>query len=503
MNALGMSLFLLLFLPASPSNYRDLRQPAVAGQFYPADAGRLKLAIQGYLKDAVPPKVEKAIGLIVPHAGYVFSGQICADAYNQVAGQQFDVVIILGTNHTVSTFKGVSVKRRGAYRTPLGDIQVDEPVANALLAQDSDCSDNQAAQEREHSIEVQVPFVQTLFPKARIVPVVVGEPDLTLCSRFGQVLANVLKDRKALVVASSDLSHYPTYADSTYVDRQSLESMVRLDSKGFSGRTQSLMSGRIPNLVTCACGEGPILALLTAARARGATHGVVISYANSGDTALGEESRVVGYGAVAVVAGSGEPDTKALERHRPPAFSPLQASDKKALLRIARETIHRYLSSETTPLVRGVSPRLEYPQGVFVTLRKHGDLRGCIGHIPPDYPLGRAVGAMAMQAAFNDPRFEQLKFSEFSDVAIEISALSPTKEIKGIEEIVVGRDGVIIAKDGRSAVFLPQVAVEEKWGREELLTNLCRKAGLPPDAWKSGARFRVFQADVFDESSFR
>jgi AmmeMemoRadiSam system protein A len=161
------------------------------------------------------------------------------------------------------------------------------------------------------------------------------------------------------------------------------------------------------------------------------------------------------------------------------------------------------LSSETTPLVRNAPSRLELPQGVFVTLKIHGELRGCIGHIPPDFPLGRAVGSMAIQSAFNDPRFAPLKASELAQVKIEISALTPMKDIKGPEEIVVGRDGVVIAKEGRSAVFLPQVAPENNWGRNELLENLCRKAGLSSDAWKSGAKFYVFQADVFDESHFR
>jgi len=236
----------------------------------------------------------------------------------------------------------------------------------------------------------------------------------------------------------------------------------------------------------------------------GATHGVVVSYANSGDTSIGQKDRVVGYGAVVLASGPGRSDTKALEK--PPlsaSFSPLQTEEKKVLLKIARESIRRFLTTETVPLVRGVTPRLEYPQGVFVTLKKHGDLRGCIGHIPPDFPLARAVGAMALQAAFNDPRFNSVQLKELDSLGIEISALTPMKPIGRAEEIVVGRDGVVLSKDGRSAVFLPQVAPENKWGRDEMLDNLCRKAGLPEGSWRKGAQFQVFQAEVFDESLLR
>jgi AmmeMemoRadiSam system protein A len=161
------------------------------------------------------------------------------------------------------------------------------------------------------------------------------------------------------------------------------------------------------------------------------------------------------------------------------------------------------MTTDTVPLVRNVSPRLQTPQGTFVTLRKHGELRGCIGHIPPDYPLARAVGAMALHAAFSDTRFPQLARSELEEVDIEISVLTSTKPITGPQEIVVGRDGVVISKNGKTAVFLPQVAAEQKWGRTELLENLCLKAGLARDSWKEGARFSVFQAIAFDEAQFR
>jgi AmmeMemoRadiSam system protein A len=229
----------------------------------------------------------------------------------------------------------------------------------------------------------------------------------------------------------------------------------------------------------------------------------VISYANSGDVLIGDRSRVVGYGAVAFLNGDGKPDLAALRKS--PELSresALQPADKQVLLTLARDTIRRYLSTGTLPLVRGYDPSLARKRGAFVTLKKGGRLRGCIGRLSEDLPLAQTVAAMAAQAAFNDRRFSPLAMEEFTEIEIEISVLTTAKPVKGFEDIQTGRDGVILQKEGRSSVFLPQVAVEYRWGRPELLDNLCRKAGLSSGCWKQGATFRTFQAEVFGESGF-
>jgi AmmeMemoRadiSam system protein A len=227
---------------------------------------------------------------------------------------------------------------------------------------------------------------------------------------------------------------------------------------------------------------------------------VVASYANSGDATIGAPDRVVGYGAVVFAAGPGGTDTSAL---RDPAGAipegPLDAGDRKALLAFARETIERYLATGTVPLPRGLPGRARRPQGAFVTLKRGEELRGCIGRLFPESPLGKTVGAMALQAAVNDPRFPPVSAEEFPGLKVEISALTPMRPVSGARDIVVGRDGVLLAKGGRTAVFLPQVATEQGWGREEMLDHLCRKAGFPDGCWKEGASFSVFQAEVFGE----
>ena len=500
-SALGMILW--LSAAACGQTASGVREPAVAGQFYPADAGKLRLAIREYMRDAVAPVVDGTFALVIPHAGYVFAGQVFADAYRQVEGRTFDTVVILGTNHTVAGFSGVSVYPRGAYRTPLGLAAIDERGAAALLAEDRDCREDVSPQLREHSVEVQVPFVQVLFPEARILPIVVGEPDAGVCRRLGEGLARTLKGKRALVVASSDLSHYPAYDDAVRADRETMESISRMDAGAFAVRCRNLAGGGVRDLGTLACGEAPVLAAMAAAKAAGATRGVQISYANSGDALVGDRDRVVGYGAVAFASGPLRPPAAGTKLAPAQAGDPIQAGDRKALLRFARETLRRILTTETVPLARNLGPRLGVPQGAFVTLRKHGRLRGCIGHFPADTPLAQAVGRIALEAAFNDSRFRPLEMEELDEIELEISVLSRPRGVPDPRLIRPGRDGVILEKSGRSATFLPQVATEYGWGLEEMLDHLCEKAGLPKGAWRSGARFQTYQAEVFSESDTR
>lgn len=501
-----MAAFITLLLYAASgacgnSQTSDTRAPAVAGQFYPSDPGKLKLAIEQFLKSSAAIPLDKPVAIIVPHAGYIYSGQICADAYRQVMGRQYDTVVILGVNHTTGQFSGISVGDYSAFRTPLGNIQVDEEIASALLSESKDCARSREVHVTEHSIEVQLPFIQVLFPKARIVPVVIHPPDYNLCIRFGHALGKVLKNRQALIVMSSDLSHYPAYENAAKIDRVTLEAVASLDTTRISSLMKNL---DLPNLSTRACGEAGILAGITAAKTLGAKRAVVVSYANSGDTLVGDRSRTVGYGAVVLVPGEGPSNTAVLARSTSPSSAaPLQNSEKRALLTFARDAIQRYLTTQTVPLARNLPPRMDFPQGAFVTLRKNGELRGCIGHIPPDMDLGKTVGTMALQSAFNDPRFPPVQLSEVKNLEIEISVLTPLKPVASSDEIVVGRDGVLMSKSGASAVFLPQVATENHWDRREMLDNLCIKAGLASGCWKRDATFQVFQAEVFSESQIK
>ncbi len=482
----------------------EIRPPAVAGRFYPDDASTLKEILRDFMRSAETPKVDRPIAIVVPHAGYVFSGQIAADAFSQAKDHRYDLVVILGTNHTTPGFAGVSIFPRGAYRTPLGDARIDEEIAAALTAADASFTFDPRVHLREHSVEVQVPFVQTLFPEARIVTAVVGEPDLDLCTRFGKALAGVLKDRRALIVASTDLSHYPNYDDAVAVDRHTLEAIVSMDPERVQETTRAELRRGIPGLSTCACGEGPVLAAMAAAKALGATRASQIRYANSGDVPAGDRSRVVGYGAVAFTNGAAGGDINAAAvAESTTSETGLSAENKKTLLSIARETIRQYLKSGATPHPRDLDPALDQKRGVFVTIKKQHELRGCIGHMAADSPLRQIVGAMAIQAATNDRRFLPVSLEELPRCEIEISVLTPYAKVDGPGDIVLGRDGILLKKSGRSAVYLPQVAVEQGWDLDETLGHLCRKAGLSSDCWKEDAEFYTFQSEVFSEAEFR
>jgi MEMO1 family protein len=506
-----LRIFSILFISAialyggsiacSSSVSNDIRPTAVAGSFYSSNPGKLKLGIQKFLEESPSLAIETPVAILAPHAGYIYAGQIYADAYRQVMGRQYDVIVILGTNHTTGGFSGVSLGDYSAFRTPLGDAAVDQEVVSALLRESKDCNRDREVHVREHSVEVQIPFIQVLFPQAKIVPAIIYPPSLELCNRFGDALARVLKNRRALLVISTDLSHYPDSKNALKVDRPTLETIAKMDSTKIISLMQAL---DVPRLDVRACGEASILAGLTAAKSLGAKSATIAGYANSGDIAIESSDRTVGYGAVVFARDDRAASVKAFDRATPPSSAaPLQDIEKKSLLAFARETIHRYLTTETVPLPRSFPARMAFPQGAFVTLTENEQLRGCIGHITPDFELGKTVGAMAYQSAFHDPRFLPVQLSELNKIELEISILSPMKSIKTSEEIVVGRDGVLLTKGSSSAVFLPQVAPENNWDRNEMLDHLCIKAGLSKGCWKRDAGFQVFQAEVFSESQYR
>jgi MEMO1 family protein len=478
-----------------------VRPPAVAARFYPESPDSLKTAVETFLREALPRKAVKPIALVVPHAGYIFSGQIAADGFKQAEGESYETVVILGTNHTTPGFYKVSVYNGRGFQTPLGLAETDQPFIEALLSACKDCQGEEKVHREEHSIEVQVPFVQILFPKARIVPIIVGSADPALIARFGQALAAVLKNRRALIVASSDLSHYPAASQAEEADRKTLNAMAGLEGATLKTVIDAQMKRRIPHLDTCACGEAPILAAIDAAKRLGAQGARVVSYAHSAESGLADPNRVVGYGAVVF---TGEKGTILLSEsvREAPYSDRFDPGDRKALLAFARETIRRFLTTGTVPTARGMGENLEQRRGVFVTLKKRGELRGCIGRTEADLPLGRAVGAMTLRAALADPRFPPLKLKELPETTIEVSVLTRPREVN-LNEIVVGRDGVVLTKESRSALFLPQVATEEKWNRNTLLDNLCQKAGLEKDCWQQGARVSTFQAIVFGEASLK
>jgi AmmeMemoRadiSam system protein B/AmmeMemoRadiSam system protein A len=472
--------------PAPDVELDVVREPAVAGTFYPDDPDELATMVDAFL-ESVEDTYGDPIALIVPHAGYVYSGWVAGYAFKELEGVAYDTIVIIGPNHRHATFQDISVYARGAFRTPLGLIPVDEEIAQALLDMDEHIVFKPDVHAAEHSIEVELPFLQRIYQDLEIVPVVIGQPTEENIEILTEALVEVLDDRKALIVASSDMSHYPPYDDAVRVDSATLAAMETMDPQALLSTIKDSMTSAIPNLGTCLCGEGPVLTAMKVAVRLGANQVTVLRYANSADSPFvaGDRSRVVGYGAVM------------FWRYEPPH---LTAVEKDRLLTIARESIAQHLEDGAVPEFNVTEPSLLRKSGAFVTLERAEELRGCIGHILARQALHATVQQAAVSAATEDPRFPRLSPEELDEITIEISVLSPLRRVTHTESIEVGRHGLVIVAEGRSKLLLPQVASEEGWTREEFLEAVSRKAGLANDAWRQGAALYTFTAIVFAET---
>jgi AmmeMemoRadiSam system protein B len=271
-----------------------IRRPAVAGTWYPGDRLSLVAEIEGYLADVSPAEDPgRLVALISPHAGLRYSGPLAAHAYARLRGRRDLTVVLVGPSHHVH-FEGVSVYARGAFATPLGEIPVDVPAAEALLAADEAMLDEPSPHRDEHSLEMQLPFLQHLVPGLRIVPLLMGSQERGEVDALAGALGRALRGRDVLLVASSDLSHYHPAAVANALDAKVVDDVARFDPEGLMNRLESHRGH--------ACGGGPMVAVMRAARERGAANAAILRYADSGDAGDGDKSRVVGYLAAALSA---------------------------------------------------------------------------------------------------------------------------------------------------------------------------------------------------------
>lgn len=277
-----------------------VRPAAVVGTFYPANRDELAAAVASYLAQACPARHEgDLVALIVPHAGFVYSGLVAAEAYRQVVGRHYDTVVVAGPSHQVA-FRGFAVSGADQWETPLGRVKLDQAGRNELLRLLSGAQVFDPAHAPEHSIEVQLPFLQAVAPDATLLPVLMPDGSLAAAQELGEALARYAQGRSVLLVASSDMSHYPGYEDAVRVDREVLSAIERLDAAHLEATVTELLARGVPGLSTCLCGQGAVKAILVAARALGADRVEVLHYANSGDVPGAPRDRVVGYCAVGI-----------------------------------------------------------------------------------------------------------------------------------------------------------------------------------------------------------
>jgi len=476
-----------------------IRPAYVAGAFYPADANQLGKMIDGFLAQAPAEKLEGSlVALICPHAGYEYSGGVAAYAYIQLKGRSYDRVVVIAPSHRES-FSFSSIYDGDAYHTPLGDVPVDKDFAAKLAKLSSTIkfsgrghgqAELQGQLFGEHALEDQLPFMQRVLGQFKMVPIVMGDLSYDNCRALGIALAKAVRGTNTLILVSSDLSHYHSYDEAEQMDHQILKMIEEWDYLSLSQNTER-------DIWHGPCGGGPIVAAMIAAERLGAHRAQILKYANSGDV-TGDKSRVVGYGAVALVAEKEKENKK--HGHKGAEFS-LSPGEKQELLKIARQSVETAVREKKLYTAPTDEPEaLQTARGAFVTLKEHGDLRGCIGYMSPLKPLVETVRDVAAFAALEDPRFQPVSQGELGLLEYEISVLSPLRKVEDINQIHVGQHGLLIREGKYEGVLLPQVPVEEGWDRNTFLEQVCVKAGLPQQAWKDeDADLFMFTALVFHE----
>ena len=479
-----------------------VRPATQANRFYTGDARELSEEVDSLLALHRGETIfNNVAALIVPHAGYYFSGNVAAAAYMSVPrDKQYKRIFLLGPSHH-EWLDGASVNTEADYyATPLGQVKVDHETALALTAADSVFRYEPRAHDREHCLEVQLPFLQRFFTTHSslstkdvppIVPIIISTNDFQKLKRIAEALKPYLTEENLFIV-SSDFSHYPNYEDACKVDARTGRAVESGDVEQLITALEENARRGVPGLATSACGE---LAIATLLMMIDSTYEVKhLMYQNSGDADESDHSRVVGYHAFAIVR-------KALQE-----FS-LSDEEKRTLKEIAltsikdslnhgdrlRDSNGKAVNHEPVPVI------LRQKCGAFVSLHKHGRLRGCIGHFGEDVPLHEIVAEMARAAAFEDPRFMPVTADELADIDIEISVLTPMRRIQSLDEFELHRHGIYIRRGYRSGTYLPQVADEVNWTKEEFVSHCAQdKAGIGWDGWKDAeTELYVYEAIVF------
>jgi MEMO1 family protein len=470
-------------------NLSNDRQPVAAGRFYSANKQTLEGDISGYFAECrKTPSNWKIRAIITPHAGYVFSGKIAAEAFHAIPPNSvYKNIFIIGSSHTMQ-FEGASVYKSGDYITPLGKITVNREIAGKLISDNKVFDFPENAHKQEHSIEVQIPFIQYYFKDTpQIVPIILGTNNEYTVKKIAEALKPYFTDDNLFVI-SSDFSHYPSYTDARRTDSITALGIASGKAETFLYNLKKNSEEGVPGLATSMCGWTSGLTLLYLMEGKKDLEIKHIDYRNSGDSPYGNKNEVVGYHAFAVIDRPGKSE-KSEEQPTDIVFS---RNEKNQLFRIAENSIRTmlYENKKFIPEEKDMTDNLKKQLGAFVTLKLNGTLRGCIGRFISSDPLYIVVRESAISSAFEDPRFTPLTKEEFEKTEIEITVLGPMKKINDISEIVLGKHGIYIRKGSRSGTMLPQVATENKWTVEEFLGYTSRdKAGIGWTGWKDAEIF--------------
>jgi AmmeMemoRadiSam system protein B/AmmeMemoRadiSam system protein A len=432
-----------------------IRKEAVAGQFYPAEPGKLKEMLGEYI-DLEAPK-EDIIGLLSPHAGYIYSGPVAGATISRVEFK--DTFVILGPNHT-GMGRPFAIMSQGAWKTPLGEVQIDSQLAGKIISKCSYIEEDSAAHRFEHSIEVQLPFLQYIKPDVKIVPIALFPEEPAACREIGEAIAAAIKEcgDNAVIMASSDMSHYEPEQSAHEKDRQAIDAILDLDDEA--------LFERVRKYDISMCGYGPAISLIVAARQLGARKGRLVKYQTSA-AASGDRSRVVGYAGIVITDGETSP---------------------QALL--ARQAVEAYIGRGEVIQPKKLVPELKGKAGVFICLKKEGELRGCIGTFEPRRDnIAQEIVTNAISSAIGDPRFPPVTPDELEGLSYSVDVLTHAEEVHSPSELDPKRYGLIVESGHRRGLLLPDL---EGVDTPQQQIAICRqKAGIAPDEPVNLYRFEV------------
>ncbi|MGB4269045.1 MAG: AmmeMemoRadiSam system protein B [Spirochaetota bacterium] len=492
-----IAVLILLFSLQCTGSYGITKQSRLAGSWYPSDKNELlkyvsSSAHQSHNTSYIPL-------IIVPHAGYKYCAHVAVKAYSSIANYKPDIIVIIGPSH-YEYFTGFALPVYDAIKTPLGIVTIQQKVVHNL-SQNDGFSFNNTAFEPEHSIEIQLPFIQHYFPGIPILPVLAGNVTLQQARQAAwQLLQSIAHYKKPLFVISSDFTHHGlrfSYAPYSRLQPDKRMEHIKRDDKKAINYILSTNPEDFYNYCHLTgitiCGHNAImLGLFLFSKVHTKE---LVAYSTSAEV-TGDYDNTVSYAAVVL--------TGELNIIRPNTFGDssfnISDDDKMFLLSLARKSIETMLNNKTLLDYKGTIPEYcKQKSGAFVTLTIDGKLRGCIGYIEPVKPLYQTVIECAVHAAFKDPRFEPLTKAEYRKTHIEISVLSPYKKIASLDELHLGTDGLIVVKGNRRGVLLPQVATEYGLTKQQFFQHTCEKAGIYPFEYDSVTLY-TFTATIFSEN---
>jgi len=432
-----------------------IREPVVAGQFYPASPSELRAII----KDFVDEKAVKGevIGLISPHAGYIYSGSVAGAVISRIKFR--DTFIIMGPSHT-GRGKPLSIMTEGVWKTPLGEVDIDSELAKQILATSSYLEEDHLAHQYEHSLEVQLPFLQYFKPDIRIVPITFSYGSGAAYKEIGKTIARAIKElnREVVLIASSDMTHYEPQESAQSKDNQAIEAIVNLD--------EDELLKRVEELNISMCGYAPAVSLISAAKELGAKRAELVRYQTSGDT-TGDYSSVVGYAGIII-----------------------NGVEVSPLVGLAKQTVETFVKEGKVPQPEELTPEMKGKAGVFVSIHKFGELRGCIGTFEPQREnVAEEIITNAISSASRDPRFLPIAPNELGSLSYSVDVLTKPEPVESKDQLDAKKYGVIVECGVRRGLLLPDL---EGVDSVDYQIDICRqKGGIAPDEPIKLYRFEV------------